>query len=62
MSGIDTFKAEQRRASAQTQTNVDRQNDVLAEEQQIKVAVVGGGPGGLFTAWRLEAKTPNSGK
>jgi len=58
MSGIDTFNAEQRRISAQTQGNVVQQNDLFKgeEEQKIKVAIVGGGPGGLFTAWHLEAK------
>jgi hypothetical protein len=44
MSDIDTFNAEQRRTSAQDQSNADRQNNVFAEEQQVKVAVVGGGP------------------
>jgi len=50
MSGIDTFNAEQRRISAQTQGNVVQQNDLFKgeEEQKIKVAIVGGGPGGLF--------------
>ncbi len=58
MSGIDTFNAEQRRVSAQTQGNVVQQNDLFKgeEEQKIKVAIVGGGPGGLFTTWHLEAK------
>ncbi len=42
MSGIDMLKVEQRRTSAQT--NADRQHDVVAGKQQIKVAVVGGGP------------------
>ena len=44
MSGTDMFKAEQRRTSAQTQSNADGQKYLVAEEQQIKVAVVGGGP------------------
>ena len=44
MNGIDMLKVEQQRTSAQTQSNADRQNDVVAEEQQIKVAAVGGGP------------------
>src|ERR1019366_5010800 len=58
MSGIDSFNAEQRRAAVQTQSNVVRPNDLFKgeEEQKIKVAIVGGGPGGLFTAWHLEAK------
>lgn len=44
MNGIDMLKVEQQRTSAQTQSNADRQNDVVAEKQQIKVAAVGGGP------------------
>jgi len=42
------FNAEQRRISAQTQGNVVQQNDLFKgeEEQKIKVAIVGGGPGG----------------
>ena len=58
MRDIDTFKAEQRRAFVRTQSNNAQQNCVFAgeEEQKIRVAIVGGGPGGLFTAWHLEAK------
>ena len=57
MSGIDTLKAEKQRTSVQIQSNVTK-NDVLSgeEEKKFKVAIVGGGPGGLFTAWHLEAK------
>ncbi len=58
MSGMHTLKAEQQQNSGQTQSNAARQKHGYAgeEESKIKVAIVGGGPGGLFTAWHLEAK------
>jgi protoporphyrinogen oxidase len=36
------------------ETNLDGQDE--KREPKIRVAVVGGGPGGLFTAWHLESK------
>src|ERR1700733_6262353 len=39
----------------QRQADVIKQNDV-GQVREFRVAIVGGGPGGLFTAWHLAAK------